>query len=604
MTGAALRPTPAGDALPELAGVADIIGSTRIDGIPALFAPREGPITAGLYFRVGRADETLPTSGITHLVEHLALFGQNLSDAHHNGETADGYTHFHVTGTEKEVVAFLNGVCAALRDLPIDRMLTEKEILRTEAALRRTAGSREHHEIERFGAEGPAVVAYGELGLSVVEAEDVLDWARTRFTRGNAALWITTGEIPDGLDLTLPDGPRYPVPVYRDVLSHKPAYYRGAAGGVLVNALVERSVAATVFTRVAAKALFRALRQEGGYSYTADCQYEPLDAQRARITVFADALEAQQAAVVGGVVDVLAALRAGVIDDADLAGARDAIARLSDTPSLGALLLPGTALDLLRGADILSSRARRDALEAVTTADLAAIARTVWDDAIAQIPEGDLEWAGFAPAPRFSDHAVEGESYPRVGDPATALVIGEQGVSMTMPQGSSTVHFDRCAGYLTRPDGARTLIGSDGFRVVIEPTLHVGLSGEVLAGLDQRVPRETFIPLPVRRPDEIPQPPESSAHPTRSRWRGFGAWATFLSIFAAAILVLSIVLTITDTLRIGELRDTGVPITSSSVVGEWTWCAVLAVVTVVLFAGVVRRRDWDRHSSPADGAQR
>jgi hypothetical protein len=41
---------------------------------PQLIAPGPGPLSAGLVFRVGQADETLAWSGITHMVEHLALF--------------------------------------------------------------------------------------------------------------------------------------------------------------------------------------------------------------------------------------------------------------------------------------------------------------------------------------------------------------------------------------------------------------------------------------------------------------------------------------------------------------------------------------------------
>ena len=48
---------------------------TEIDGVPTFWA--SGGNTDGyrvaLLFRVGQSDETLARSGITHLVEHLAL---------------------------------------------------------------------------------------------------------------------------------------------------------------------------------------------------------------------------------------------------------------------------------------------------------------------------------------------------------------------------------------------------------------------------------------------------------------------------------------------------------------------------------------------------
>ncbi|MBT2467655.1 hypothetical protein J7E97_07175 [Streptomyces sp. ISL-66] len=112
-----------------------MITETTVDGVRTLLAhqPGPGPVTAGLLFRVGRADETLATSGITHLVEHLALHRHvPPGDPHHDGATAPAHTGFQVTGTPAEVVAYLNGVCASLRDLPVERLETEKEILRTE----------------------------------------------------------------------------------------------------------------------------------------------------------------------------------------------------------------------------------------------------------------------------------------------------------------------------------------------------------------------------------------------------------------------------------------------------------------------------------------
>ena len=90
---AASAPDADHDGLMELSAVAGLIGSTVIDGVPTIFAPGRGNLmTAGLVFRVGWADESLATRGITHLIEHLALFGLGAVDAHHNGETSETLT--------------------------------------------------------------------------------------------------------------------------------------------------------------------------------------------------------------------------------------------------------------------------------------------------------------------------------------------------------------------------------------------------------------------------------------------------------------------------------------------------------------------------------
>lgn len=512
---------PGEDALAELASIADLIGSTRVAGIPTLFAPMEGPITAGLYFRVGRADETLATAGITHLVEHLALFGLSSDDLHHNAETNDNYTHFHVTGTEVQVVAYLNGVCAALSNLPLERIQVEKEILKTEAA-RNPAGAASMQRNERYGAEGMGVVAHGELGLLALTPDHLIEWTRTRFTRGNCVLWITSAQAPAGLTLSLPEGRWLPVPPHSAREISKPAYFRGLQGGVLFDSVIVRTAAGAVFAQIASKALFRALRQEGGFSYVATCEYEPIDAHRARVVIYADALLEQQAAVIGATIDVLAALRAGKVDTTDLAAVQDSFAQIATVPSLGAALLPITALNLILGAPIDHPLELVEKRRNVSATELAWVADAVWRDLVAQVPEGSLEWAGFTQTPQWSLGSVTGVRYPRLDDPTQMVVIGTDRAALATPNGSSIVLFQRCAAYLMMPDGARTLIGEDGFRVPLEPTMHAGITPEVVAALDAQIPPRVHLRTPNRDPLHIPQPPvDLAAKPGRKASAGW-----------------------------------------------------------------------------------
>jgi hypothetical protein len=590
--------TPLDGGLPELVEVADLIGSTSVDGIPTLFAPREGPITAGLIFRVGHADETIANSGITHLVEHLALFHRELGDVHHNGHTGEYFTTFHVAGTEAEVVEYLNGVCAALRDLPVTRIVVEKEILRTEAS-RRATGPVEALRVHRHGSLGEGIAVHREVGLHAVDAADVLAWASSRFTSGNAVLWVTSERVPPGLDLRLPPGDRLPIVEHPEMLDEKPAFFVGAQGTVLLDAIIPRTSAGYVFANVATKALFRALRQVGGFSYSAECQYDPIDARRARVTIFADALEHQQAAVIGGVVDVLAALRAGSVDQSDLAGARAALRSLDDIPSLGAALLPTTAIDFLVGRRLRNLSTVRDEHEAVTVDDIAAVAGEVWRDALIQVPEGALDWAGAAALPSWSASAVSGTAFPRYDDRDVAIVVADDGVSLTTQEGAVTVRFAECVGYLMQPDGGRILLGRDGFRVVIEPTLHRGLTPEVVETVDAAVASDVVIVLPPRRPEDIPAPTVAAGRNDRrsSRWRGFGPWATALLVLTLAVVGLLLRSTMRDTLAIGTYTADGELVAAGPVIGGWIVIAILTAVATLLLVGVLRRRAWKRQET-------
>ncbi|MFJ9725178.1 insulinase family protein [Streptomyces sp. NPDC101209] len=500
--------TPGAAAQPDLAALDGLVAHTTVDGVPALFAPRPGPLTAGLLFRVGRADETLPTTGVTHLVEHLALHRLGLSDLHYNGATADAYTLFHVTGDEDEVVTYLNGVCAALRDLPLERLETEKEILRTEAGSRGN-GPLSQMPLWRYGAQGYGLASYDELGTRSLTAGQVRHWAETRFTRDNAVLWLTGDKLPEGLDLTLPAGRRFPAPAaITDALPVTPAFIRGDDGHVVLTSVVRRSTAAAVFAEVLGRALFKDLRQQGGYSYSAEADYTPRDADFATLTAYADALPQKQDAALGGFVDVFARLRAGRVEQAELDSARGKLLKRYEVPDLGAALLPSYAHSLLLGHRLLTPERHRAELEAVTVEDLREVAREAWDGALLQVPTRGAEWAGATAAPQYSPTGVSGTLHPSLDDDDVTLVIGDTGVTLSLPAGLVTVRYDACAAMTTRPDGARYLTGLDGFRVAVEPTLYDDVTPERIAVLDAAVPDEAVVPLPARAAERIPRPTE------------------------------------------------------------------------------------------------
>ncbi|MER6496167.1 M16 family metallopeptidase [Streptomyces griseorubiginosus] len=488
-----------------------LVRHTTVHGIPTLFAPSaDRQITAGLAFRVGHADETLPTAGITHLVEHLALHHLGLSDLHFNGATASTYTLFHVTGDEDEVVTYLNGVCAALRDLPMSRMETEKEILRTEAGSR-GKGPLSRMPLWRYGAQGYGLGSQDELGTWSLTADQVRDWAGTRFTRDNAVLFLTTDRVPDGLDLTLPVGRRFPTPPATSTLPVTPAWLHGEDGHVVFTSVVRRSTAATVFAEVLGRALFQDLRQKGGYSYSAEADYSSRDADFATVTAYADALPQKQDAAVGGFVDAFARLRAGRIEQSELDSARGKLLKRYDVPDLGAALLPSYALSLLTGHRILTPDQYREELRAVTVEDLREVAREAWDAGLLQVPGAGADWAGLTQAPHFSPSGVSGTLHPSLEDEDVTLIIGAAGVTLSTPAGLVTVRYDGCAAMTTRPDGARCLIGLDGFQVIVEPTLFGEVTEERIAVLDKAVPPAVIVPLPARPAAEIPQPREGAA---------------------------------------------------------------------------------------------
>ena len=77
-----------------------------VDGLSTYWVEGGGAFRAVLAFRIGMADETLPTRGICHLVEHLAIEPQQRLYTW-NGWCAIDTTGFWAEGDRDEVLDYL-----------------------------------------------------------------------------------------------------------------------------------------------------------------------------------------------------------------------------------------------------------------------------------------------------------------------------------------------------------------------------------------------------------------------------------------------------------------------------------------------------------------
>ncbi|GIF76857.1 insulinase family protein [Asanoa siamensis] len=520
-----------------------MIRETEVDGVQTLLARKSGPLVAGLTFRVGRADETLATAGITHLLEHLALHHNGLSDYHYNGATGSVVTHFHMQGSPDDIARYLNGVCAALANLPMARLEMEKGILRTEAAGRKR-GVNDSLPLWRYGAQGYGLVSYEEMGLPRLTPDDLRRWAATWFTRQNAVLWIASDRVPAGLRLHLPEGVRRPVPRPSSALPTTPAYFSDRVNGVVYDTVVRRSAAAQVFSAVLEREMYRSLRQDGGYSYVASTSYDPRGDGFATVTALADALPDKQDAVLGGFVDLLAKLRVGRIDQADIASVRTKAEEALRHEERDAARLPGAAMNALTGQPNQPGEQLLDEIRAVTADDVRAVAVEATAAGLLLVPDGlDAEWAGYRPAPTFSTSAVDGRSYGSRQNDRLGLVIGAEGVSLVDGTHQVTVRYAECAVALAWPDGGRHLIGLDGIAVRVEPTLYA-VPPDQIARLDASVPPGSLVWQPAREPSAIPQPSAgqtiTSASPAAKRGPATTAGLVVLIVLAAVMGVLTL----------------------------------------------------------------
>jgi len=496
---------------------------TEIDGVPVFWA--SGGTADGyrvaLLFRVGQSDETLARSGITHLVEHLALHRVGQPEHHYNGTVDSVTTAFFTEGDGDEVVRFLGTVCGALREPPLDRLEAEKQILRTEAA-GRSPGAAGRLLLWRYGAAGYGLQGYEELGLPAHTAEDVTAWTARWFTRANAALAVVGGPPPAGLRLDLPDGARVPPPAPTSALPQTPAYFNSQVNGVGLSAVVPRATAGNVFATLLQRRLHRALRLDDALSYNVQVGYSPRDGEMAHIVAFADGLAEAHPRLTQEFVDEIERIADEPVPDAEL---REAVsihrARLDQPEVAGALTMSSCWNELMGAPDRTYEEILLD-LDGLTPGDVREVARTVRDSALLMVPDGQEPHVDrYVPAPGSSVVAVRGETFDRA-DPEAGhlhLIVGPTGVtSMTGPS-LGTVRYDSCAAVLAWPDGARALIGLDGITVHIEPNRWIGADG-LPARIDRMVPADRVVPMPARPDEDIPERPETApARPKPGRRR-------------------------------------------------------------------------------------
>ncbi|GAA4922776.1 hypothetical protein [Actinoplanes utahensis] len=461
----------------------------EVDGVPAVLAPADGPMHAGLVFRVGTADETLPLRGITRLVRHLVTAG--------SGTIGPEHTSFHFSGTATGIADFLTGVCAALRNPPADLIAAARERMAT-------VRDRDPLPMWRYGARGYGVASYPEWALPGLTADQVQEWIAGYFTRENAALWVA-GELPEDLRLDLPSGSRRPAPEAVTVLPATPACFPGD-GGAGWDTVVRREAAAAVFANVLERRILHDLRDGDGVVASARTEYEPRADGTARILAVVDAAPDQREAALGGLIDVLAAMRAGRIDTDEV----DAVVKLTCdglriAEARGARL-PGQAFNLLGGREVQTLDDALTEVGAVTAAEVAEVAAAAYNAGLLMTPgRVRADWAGYLPAPEMSDTVLPGRVHRGRGDRRLRLISGDQGISVIEGDVVGTVRYDSCAALLAWPDGARQLIGQDAVMARVEPTLYRDAERAV-RDVDAWIPARLRIEMPPRARDRIPRP--------------------------------------------------------------------------------------------------
>ncbi|MFG1814444.1 hypothetical protein ACGFIF_11805 [Kribbella sp. NPDC049174] len=525
--------------------------TTEVDGVPVYWVPGEGRLRAGLWFRAGLADESLPTHGWLHLLEHLALHDRGSIRVPVNGYVSMLHTSFDVEGEPDDVTAFLQQVCQWVSAPDFGDLEHERRVLRAEGATR-GAGAVATHLLWRYGAQGPGLAGYDEFGLHSADAAHLQSLARQVFTRGNAVLALT-GPPPAGLRLPLNDGDRWPIRSAVPCDQPLPGGFAGRPGAVAVSGVLPRSTAAAALTRALQRGLEGGFRHGAGVGYSGWSSYELVDADHAMVTAGIDILPEALPNVVRETTVVLRRLRDRGIDPADLRDdLEQELRRLKTEPT-------ENWLPFLAARDALYGRPPTDRdqlaaeVEAVTVADVRQAARAMWNSLLLSVePAGtgdpQLSWHTGPPPSRS---VPTGQQHKPVGSPVAkgTLVVGRSGAHVETAAGVTSASYDELAAVIAYPDGGRLLIRRDGYQLPIEPTLW-NRGQEAVATVDGAASAALRVPMPAREPDEIPRPSVT--------WRQHAKyWLNNPVPWVAFVLILLIVVTLTTTIPLSELASPG-----------------------------------------------
>jgi zinc protease len=447
------------------------VGWDDIDGVPTVYlraGQYPGPLRAGLLFGVGRNEEHLPNSGITHAVEHLALQPIGKTSYSWNGSVSLVSTSFPVMGDPEQVVAHLAQVGSQLRQPRLERLQHELQVLHVEAE-GRTGGRGDLDLSIRFGPQGVGLPGWEAMGLRSLQPDDVMHWVHTWFTRCNATLWLS-GPPPAGLQL-------------RDLPSGKPLE-RGhsrpvVAGGQLfagvdtrlssLSMLSDGWALGTVLSVARDRAQAR-LRDRDAVSYA-------IAHNRARLhgmsihSLSADGAEGSQQQIFQGLVEILEELSDAGPTGAELEEAALTRSQNFTHPDNGLAYLHAWRERHLLGLPHLSPDESMDRLSALTSEvcrdELRHSMATLFAIGAQEIHEPP-NWE------RHSDWTattVRGALHQPFGTRERGeLVFGPDGLSWALDQDHRrTVRWDEVVGCLGWSNGVRTVIGPKGDTVVVVP---------------------------------------------------------------------------------------------------------------------------------------
>lgn len=410
------------------------------------------------------------------------------------------FTSFVVEGPPGDVGAVLSEISGRLATVSPEAVARESRQLERDSRVR---GEDPLNGVMwcRWGARGPGVMEYRELGLAGIDADVLTAYAKRAFAAKNAALAFD-GPVPRSMELNLPAGGALLPVTLPPPLGEIPAAMPHRVPAV--SGLVAATAASRIMLDLLAARLEARHRPVGGSGWTF------------HVDQFGDELHVawlgpaspEGAVETGVLLSELERIASGDVAEADITAHRQAL--------LQAIGLAGRRAVARRAAKN-ALLARPDLTESAVVADAEAVlARDVWEagaqwrrSVLVTVADpafrpATLPWAPTTPPPAPAGPARVLEVRPGFLD---STVVTLSGSELRFADGHNVWGADltRVAVLTRRPDGLRAFIPEAGRPFELDTS--VMRDGEELRILiDAAVPVERQISLDARPATEIPRP--------------------------------------------------------------------------------------------------
>ncbi|MDC5696557.1 hypothetical protein OO014_04745 [Intrasporangium calvum] len=464
-------------------------------------APRE-TMRATLFFRVGQADETLATSGWTHLLEHSALHGWSDPRLSFNAAVGLYETRFDFDGEREAVFEHLLKLTRWLAEPDLSGIEHEAKVLRAESE-QRPIGTGASNLEWRYGAQGPGLTAYRELGLSRVSAEGLRAWAARMFVAHNAVL-ATDQRLPDDFAPGLGAG-EWHRPVLPEAVASTLPGLHWVHSGLVASGAVTRGFGAGLAPEVIRRTLNESLRQGHGVAYGPWADLERVTRDTAILLCGSDISSEGRETCGPEFIAALSRLAEegppqSMLDDLRITRER----QLRD-PAIAPGIAWSAAASLMTESEFYTFEESHELSSAVTPQEIAAVMAEVQSSLVLGLPQGAEAVPGIELLRNRTSFVAEGATrYPHHTAQAS-LLLSEDALQHSAEGQLTTVWFNGVAGLLEYPDGARLVISRDGWSIAVEPNAY-RKGAAVVAAIDARVPAELKLPQPERDPAHITQP--------------------------------------------------------------------------------------------------